>query len=143
MVHVMQTDSSKSGSEVPLSDKTEKSSVRARGSSSPFRCIGNLVQQMNTEKDQELSLAKLHLEELEALASNRQKEVIIIRQTLYANHWISCSHKLTHTDTGFSHFSSYSCLISLCSLFFFAKIIGYHCIVILLHNMCTDIHAKH
>ncbi|KAD1657700.1 hypothetical protein E3N88_42498 [Mikania micrantha] len=84
LVHAMQIDLSKSGSEAPLSDKTEKSSVRARGSSSPFRCIGNLVQQMNTEKDQELSLAKLHLEELEALASNRQKEIYMLNTKLAA-----------------------------------------------------------
>ncbi|KAK1407763.1 hypothetical protein QVD17_39390 [Tagetes erecta] len=84
MVHVMRTDSLKSGSEAPLSEKTEKSSVRARGSSSPFRCIGNLVQQMNTEKDQELSLVKLHLEELQALASNRQKEICMLNTKLAA-----------------------------------------------------------
>ncbi|KAI3686992.1 hypothetical protein L1987_80682 [Smallanthus sonchifolius] len=84
MVRVMQMDSSKSGSEAPLSDKTEKTSGRARGSSSPFRCLGNLVQQMNTEKDQELSLAKLHLEELEALASNRQKEICMLNTKLAA-----------------------------------------------------------
>ncbi|KAI7744954.1 hypothetical protein M8C21_027075 [Ambrosia artemisiifolia] len=84
MVRVMQMDSSKSVSGAPLTDKTEKSSVRARGSGSPFRCIGNLVQQMNTEKDQELSLAKLHLEELEALASNRQKEICMLNTKLAA-----------------------------------------------------------
>ncbi|XP_076903266.1 kinesin-like protein KIN-12C isoform X2 [Bidens hawaiensis] len=84
MVRMMQTDSSKSVSEAPLTDKTEKSSVRARGSSSPFRCIGNLVQQMNTEKDQELSLAKLQLEELETVASNRQKEICMLNTRLAA-----------------------------------------------------------
>lgn len=84
MVSVMKIDSSKSGSEVPSSDKTEKSSVRARGSNSPFRCIGNLVQQMNTEKDQELSLAKLRLEEQEALASSRQKEICMLNTKLAA-----------------------------------------------------------
>ncbi|KAK9080054.1 hypothetical protein SSX86_001729 [Deinandra increscens subsp. villosa] len=84
MVRAMQMDSTKSGSEAPLSDKAEKSSVRARGSSSPFKCIGNLVQQMNTEKDQELSLTKLHLEELEAIASNRQKEICMLNTKLAA-----------------------------------------------------------
>ncbi|KVH96411.1 Kinesin-like, KLP2 [Cynara cardunculus var. scolymus] len=84
MVSVMKTDSSKSVSEAPSSDKTEKSLVRARGSSSPFRCIGNVLQQMNTEKDQELSLAKLRLEEQEALASSRQKEICMLRTKLAA-----------------------------------------------------------
>nr|XP_043607210.1 kinesin-like protein KIN-12C [Erigeron canadensis] len=84
MVNGMRIDSSKSGSEAPLPDKTEKSLVRARGSSSPFRCIGNLVQQMNTEKDQELSLAKLHLEDLQALASSRQKEICVLNTKLAA-----------------------------------------------------------
>lgn len=58
------------------SEKTEKSSVKVRGSSSPFRCISNLVQQMNLEKDQELSIAKNRIEELEALLATRQKEVM-------------------------------------------------------------------
>lgn len=57
------------------SEKTEKSSMRQRGSSSPFRCISSLVQQMNVEKDQELSQARFRIEELEALAASRQKEV--------------------------------------------------------------------
>ncbi|PWA46552.1 kinesin motor domain-containing protein [Artemisia annua] len=84
MVKVIKIDASKSGSEAPLSDKTEKSSVRPRGSSSPFRCIGNLVQQVNTEKDQELSLAKLRLEDLQTLASNRQKEICMLNTKLAA-----------------------------------------------------------
>lgn len=56
-------------------EKTEKSSMRQRGSSSPFRCISSLVQQMNVEKDQELSQARFRIEELEVLAASRQKEV--------------------------------------------------------------------
>ncbi|XP_071704192.1 kinesin-like protein KIN-12C [Rutidosis leptorrhynchoides] len=84
MVSEMKIESTKSQSEAPLSDKTEKSLVRPRGSSSPFRCIGNLVQQVTTEKDHELSLAKLRLEELEALASSRQKEVCMLNTKLAA-----------------------------------------------------------
>ncbi|KAI3768189.1 hypothetical protein L2E82_18656 [Cichorium intybus] len=38
----------------------------------------SLVQQMNTEKDQEVSLVKTRLQELESVASSRQKEVILI-----------------------------------------------------------------
>lgn len=79
MVREVKIDSANpttSVSAVPTPCKTDKSSVRARGSSSPFRCIVGLVQQMNLEKDQELSVAKLHIEELEALAASRQKEVI-------------------------------------------------------------------
>ncbi|KAF7836879.1 kinesin-like protein KIN-12C isoform X1 [Senna tora] len=66
------------------SERTEKSSIRARGSSSPFRCISNLVQQMNQEKDQELSMARLRVEELEALAASRQKEVCMLQTRLAA-----------------------------------------------------------
>ncbi|KAI9113846.1 hypothetical protein K1719_015097 [Acacia pycnantha] len=66
------------------SEKGEKSSMRARGSSSPFRCISNLVHQMNQEKDQELSAAKLRVEELEALAASRQKEVCLLQTRLAA-----------------------------------------------------------
>lgn len=59
-----------------LTNKIDKNSVRPRGSGSPFKCISSLVQQMNSEKDKELSLAKLQIKELEALAANRQKQVI-------------------------------------------------------------------
>ncbi|KAK8471014.1 hypothetical protein PHAVU_003G119700 [Phaseolus vulgaris] len=62
----------------------EKSSVRTRGSSSPFRCISNLVQQMNQEKDQELSAARFRVEELEALSASRQKEVFMLQTRLAA-----------------------------------------------------------
>ncbi|KAK7291739.1 hypothetical protein RIF29_07120 [Crotalaria pallida] len=66
------------------SEKIEKSSVRTRGSSSPFRCISNIVQQMNQEKDQELSAARLRVEELEALAASRQKELCMLQTRLAA-----------------------------------------------------------
>nr|KAJ0190749.1 hypothetical protein LSAT_V11C800410910 [Lactuca sativa] len=72
MVSLMKTGPSKSSLEAQLLEKSEKSLVRGRGSS-PFRCIANLVQKMNTEKDQELSLAKARLHELESVASSRQK----------------------------------------------------------------------
>lgn len=98
MFSEMKIESSKSGSEAPLSDKTEKGLVRPRGSSSPFRCIGNLVQQVTTEKDRELALAKLRLEELEALASSRQKEVIMITYCLMQNTSFSHTHLLQSYD---------------------------------------------
>ena len=75
MIREVKTDTINSMSTIPTSDKTEKSSVRARGSSSPFRCIGGFVQQTNLEREQELSAAKLRVEELETLAAGRQKEV--------------------------------------------------------------------
>lgn len=74
MFREVKTEMSYSTSAVPTS---EKNSTRNRGSSSPFRCISNIVQQMNHEKDQELSVARLRVEELEALAASRQKEVLI------------------------------------------------------------------
>lgn len=58
-------------------NKTERGSIRTRRSGSPFKCISNIMQQVNVEKDQELSTAKVHIEELESLASNKQKEVYI------------------------------------------------------------------
>lgn len=81
MVHEVKTDST---SIAPTLDITERSSTRTRGSSSPFRCISNLVQQMNMEKDQELSVARLRIEELEALAASRQKEVCMLNTRLAA-----------------------------------------------------------
>lgn len=75
MVNEVKTDLSYSTSSALTLDKTERISTRTRGSSSPFRCISNLVQQMNLEKDQELSVARIRIEELKALAASRQKEV--------------------------------------------------------------------
>lgn len=82
MIHEVRTDSGDVLCGAPMLDKTEKNSVRSRGSSSPFRCISSLVQQMNMEKDQELSIAKFRIEELEALAASRQKEVCLLNTRL-------------------------------------------------------------
>lgn len=49
----------------------KKASARTKGASSPFRCIASLVQQMNMEKDQELSETWLRIQELEALAASK------------------------------------------------------------------------
>ncbi|XP_027192463.1 kinesin-like protein KIN-12C isoform X2 [Cicer arietinum] len=84
MFREVKTDVSYSTSMVPTSEKMEKTSTRARGSSSPFRCISNLVQQMNQEKDQELAVARCRVEELEALSASRQKEVCMLRTRLAA-----------------------------------------------------------
>ncbi|XP_020226379.1 kinesin-like protein KIN-12C isoform X2 [Cajanus cajan] len=84
MFREVKTEMSNSMSTVPASEKIEKSSVRTRGSSSPFRCISNLVQQMNQEKDQELSVARLRAEELETLAASRHKEVCMLQTRLAA-----------------------------------------------------------
>ncbi|XP_059641625.1 kinesin-like protein KIN-12C [Cornus florida] len=84
MVREVKTNPSTLTSTTPALDKTEKSSMRTRGSSSPFRCIASLVQQMNLEKDQELSLARLRIEELEALAAGQQKEVYMLTTRLAA-----------------------------------------------------------
>ncbi|CAK8563854.1 unnamed protein product [Lathyrus sativus] len=84
MFREVKTDMPYSTSTVRASEKIEKTSTRTRGSSSPFRCISNLVQQMNQEKDQELSVARLRVEELEALAASRQKEVCMLQTRLAA-----------------------------------------------------------
>ncbi|VVA97974.1 unnamed protein product [Arabis nemorensis] len=70
--------------------KTEKSSIRSRGSSSPFRCIVGLVQQMNLEKDQELTIARLRIEEMESLLAAKQKEVCTL------NTRIAAADSMTH-----------------------------------------------
>ncbi|KAL7178397.1 hypothetical protein ACSBR2_031527 [Camellia fascicularis] len=84
MVREVRSDSSTLTPATLTSDKTEKSSMRPRGSSSPFKCISSLVQQMNLEKDQELSVARFRIEELEALAASRQKEVCMLNTRLAA-----------------------------------------------------------
>lgn len=79
VVHGLETHSLNTINGGPTSDKTEKCSSRPRGSSSPFRCISSLVQQMNSEKDQELSAAKFQIEELEVLLAQKQKEVCTMK----------------------------------------------------------------
>lgn len=57
-------------------NKLEKNVAKPRGSGSPFKCIGlGLAQQIKSEKDEDLTAARLRIEELESLAANRQKEV--------------------------------------------------------------------
>lgn len=56
--------------------KLEKNPSKSRGSGSPFKCIGlGLTQQINSEKDEELTAGRRRIEELQALAASRQKEV--------------------------------------------------------------------
>lgn len=63
--------------------KLEKNGSRARGSGSPFKCIGlGLVQQIKSERDDELTARRLRIEELETLAANRQKEIFILNSRL-------------------------------------------------------------
>lgn len=52
------------------------SPFKGRGSGSPFKCIGlGMIQQINSEKDEDITVLKRQIEELESLASSRQKEV--------------------------------------------------------------------
>ncbi|KAF8406359.1 hypothetical protein HHK36_008446 [Tetracentron sinense] len=68
-----------------LSTKPEKNAAKSRGSGSPFKCIGlGLTQQINSEKDEELTAGKLRIEELEALAASRQKEIFMLNARLAA-----------------------------------------------------------
>ncbi|XP_023879431.2 kinesin-like protein KIN-12D [Quercus suber] len=65
--------------------KSEKYATKSRGSGSPFKCIGlGLAQQVKSERDEELSAAKLHIEELEYLAVSRQKEIFALNARLAA-----------------------------------------------------------
>ncbi|KAM7488000.1 hypothetical protein LguiB_025484 [Lonicera macranthoides] len=95
MVNEVQSDSSNLASTAPTLDKTERSLTRTRGSSSPFRCISSLVQQMNVEKDQELSIARLRVEELEALVASRQKEAILYLVCML-NTRLAAAESMTH-----------------------------------------------
>jgi len=83
MVSRVKPDSATSNPACPVADKTEKTTGRTRGSGSPFRCISSLVQQMNLEKDQELSAARRQIDELESLAANRQKEASNLAHELF------------------------------------------------------------
>ncbi|KAL7118896.1 hypothetical protein ACP275_02G029800 [Erythranthe tilingii] len=64
------------------SNKLEKNSSKSKGSGSPFKCIGlGLVQQIKSEKDEE---GRQRIEELEALAVSRQKEIFMLKARLAA-----------------------------------------------------------
>ncbi|QCD83147.1 kinesin family member 15 [Vigna unguiculata] len=66
-----------------LSNKSEKNATKSRGSSSPFKCIGlGLAQQVKYEKVEELSAARQRIEELEAQAACRQKEIFALNAKL-------------------------------------------------------------
>nr|CAD1841377.1 unnamed protein product [Ananas comosus var. bracteatus] len=85
MAQQVKTEATSSGSLNIVSTRTEKSVGKPRGSGSPFKCIGlGLVQQMNSEKDEELTAAKRQIEELEALAASRQKEIFMLNTRLAA-----------------------------------------------------------
>ncbi|XP_010555154.1 PREDICTED: kinesin-like protein KIN-12C isoform X2 [Tarenaya hassleriana] len=89
MVRDLKIDASNT-STAATSHKTEKSSSRTRGSGSPFRCIAGLVQQMNLEKDQELTMARFRIEELESLLAVKQREVCSL------NTRIAAAESMTH-----------------------------------------------
>ncbi|XP_049936067.1 kinesin-like protein KIN-12E isoform X2 [Nymphaea colorata] len=62
--------------------RTEKTPVRTRASGSPFKCITGLVNQMHSDREHELHVARRRMEELESLAANRQKEVCSLNARL-------------------------------------------------------------
>ncbi|KAL5984870.1 hypothetical protein ACLOJK_041828 [Asimina triloba] len=65
--------------------KTEKHVVKPRGSGSPFKCIGlGLTQQINSEKEEELTAGRHRISELEALLATKQKEIFTLNARLAA-----------------------------------------------------------
>ncbi|CAN0855136.1 Kinesin-like protein KIN-12E [Linum grandiflorum] len=84
MVREFEANLPSSASGLQSSDRVEKCPTRARGSSSPFRCISGLVQQMNSEKDHELSVARIRIEELEAVLASQQQEACMLNTRLAA-----------------------------------------------------------
>ncbi|KAK9691156.1 hypothetical protein RND81_09G179600 [Saponaria officinalis] len=73
------------GSASPFKGKASSSPFKGRGSGSPFKCIGlGLVHQLKSEKDEENNADRLRIEELEALAANRQKEIFMLNARLAA-----------------------------------------------------------
>ncbi|KAI3769831.1 hypothetical protein L6452_00945 [Arctium lappa] len=65
------------------SKRLERNGSRSRGSGSPFKCIGlGLVQQLKSERDEELIAARARIEELETLAASRQKEIFTLNSKL-------------------------------------------------------------
>ncbi|RLN30925.1 phragmoplast orienting kinesin 2 [Panicum miliaceum] len=80
MAQQVKTDNSSAHA---CSTRQEKISSKPRGSGSPFKCIGiGFVQQMNSEKDEELSAAKKRIVELEGIAASRQREIFMLNARL-------------------------------------------------------------
>ncbi|VFQ65808.1 unnamed protein product [Cuscuta campestris] len=75
-----------SNSSSSSSSKLEKNSLtKPKGSGSPFKCIGiGLGQQLKSERDEELTAERFRIEELEALAASRQKEIFMLNSRLAA-----------------------------------------------------------
>ncbi|KAL5123603.1 Kinesin-like protein KIN-12D [Glycine soja] len=79
----LSSHSTSANSHNALSNKSEKNATKSRGSSSPFKCIGlGLAQQVKYEKVEELSAARLRIEELEAQAACRQREIFALNAKL-------------------------------------------------------------
>ncbi|XP_066359140.1 kinesin-like protein KIN-12F isoform X1 [Miscanthus floridulus] len=80
MAQQVKTDNSSAHA---CSGRQEKINSKPRGSGSPFKCIGiGFVQQMNSEKDEELSAAKQRIVELEGIAASRQREIFMLNAKL-------------------------------------------------------------
>ncbi|KAG8049117.1 hypothetical protein GUJ93_ZPchr0009g510 [Zizania palustris] len=80
MAQQVKTDNTLANS---CSTRPEKVSLKPRGSGSPFKCIGlGFVQQINSEKDEELSAAKQRIVELEGIAASRQREIFMLNARL-------------------------------------------------------------
>ncbi|XP_015944937.1 kinesin-like protein KIN-12D isoform X1 [Arachis duranensis] len=85
MVEQVKPEELSTQSSCALPNKSEKNASKSRGSSSPFKCIGlGLAQQIKYEKVEELSAARLRIEELEAQAACRQKEIFALNARLAA-----------------------------------------------------------
>lgn len=91
MVDLVKVEDRRLSISLPSTPKTgEKSKSPFKGSGSPFKCIGKgISQQITSELDAEVSAQRCRIEELEAIAASRQKEVsayiahpIITLQTL-------------------------------------------------------------
>ncbi|KAE8815197.1 Kinesin-like protein KIF15 [Hordeum vulgare] len=80
MAHQVNTDNPSTNA---CSMRPEKISSKPRGSGSPFKCIGlGFVQQVNSEKDEDLSAAKQRIVELEGIAASRQREIFMLNAKL-------------------------------------------------------------
>ncbi|KAH7443327.1 hypothetical protein KP509_02G029400 [Ceratopteris richardii] len=70
--------------QVPSNSKpTDRCTPISRGPGSPFKCIGSgLAHQLNVEVEQELNSSRQKIDELEAIANTRQKEIFMLNLKL-------------------------------------------------------------
>jgi hypothetical protein len=101
VVEELKLENSRNGSS---SAKTgSESALKVKGSLSPFTCMGmGLALQMSPQHDAKYFSYRCRIEELEALASSRQKEVLLVLSNLHqrdGGHLLMSLRQVSYQET--------------------------------------------